>query len=273
MTVLRTRPALAADVFSLWPAVKAAHLMATPEEFSDFREAGPWRVRVTDGGEALLLALWRTHLDVLAIRGLWGASQHVADLVDDAAAVARAQGLGRVLSPLVVRSAAGPYLAAGMEEAESIVALQARCDALAPAPAPAGIRLRPGVPTDIPQLAALDARCFDEFWRYGERELAESIRRERVSVAEHDDGRIAGYATCAIWGATATVGRLAVADHARRRGVGRSLLADEAGWALRGGAHTLTLCTQEDNAGSRALYAATGFVELPERFILATRGV
>jgi len=270
---VRTRPALAEDVFRLWPAVKAAHLMTSAEEFSAFREAGPWRVRVTDGGEALLLARWRAHLDVLAIRGLWGASRHVADLVDDAAAVARAQGLAQVLSPLVSEGEAPPYIAAGMREAQSIVALQGHSEELARSAPPAWVRLRPAASTDIPALVELDARCFDEFWRYGHFELSESLRRERVIVAEHGSGEVAGYATCAVWGATATVGRLAVSPTVRRRGVGRALLADAAAWAMRAGTYTLTLCTQEDNLESRALYEAVGLTELREHFVLAARRV
>jgi GNAT superfamily N-acetyltransferase len=70
---------------------------------------------------------------------------------------------------------------------------------------------------------------------------------------------------------SATLSRLATAPHARRCGIGRALLSETARWATDNGAVTLALCTQEENAESRSLYAATGLSEVPERFALAAR--
>jgi len=268
-----TRPAQQEDIFRLWPAVKAAHLMTSAEEFSAFRDAAPWRVRVNEAGEALVLAQWRGHLNVLAIRGLWSAPHHLGDLVDDACAVARAQGFARVLSPLITGDACDAYLAIGMSEVERIVALQGAVGDVIAHRLPAGARIRSANSADLPALARLDEGCFNEFWRYGAVELADSLGRERVTVVETHEGAIEGYSTCACYGATVTVGRLAVAPAARRHGVGRALLSDVASWAQRSGAYALTLCTQEANAASRALYAVTGLVELPERYLLAMRCV
>jgi len=265
-----TRPARAEDVLRLWPAVKAARLMTSAEELAAYRESGPWRVRVNDAGEAMLLAVWRAHLPLLAIRGLWAAAHRIGPLVDDAVAVARAQGLPGVLSPLVDRSDLHPYLAAGMEVVEPLVALQGVAEDVAGHPVRAGLAIRVGGPADLEPLAQLDAACFDDFWRYGPTELGESLAaRDRLRAEK--DGVPVGYATCSVHGASATLGRLAVSPEARREGVGSALLADVAGFALRSGAFAVTLCTQEANAGSRALYATMSLVELPERYALAAR--
>lgn len=266
------RPARSNEIARLWPAVKAARLMPSAEEFSAFRDAGPWRVQVTDEGEAIVLAAWRAHLNVLAIRGLWASAHRVPRLVDAAAAIGRAQGFASVLSPLVPVLELEPYRRAGMRELERLVALQAEAAEIARQPAdPAGIRVRVAVVGDVPALAVLDSACFEGFWRYGEPELRDALERERVLLAEDASGAILGYATCARYGASATLGRLAVAPIARRRGIAAALCTCAARWARDGGAYTMTLCTQEANEGSRSLYSAMRFTELGARFALGIR--
>lgn len=262
------RPVREEELMRLWPALRAAKLMSSPEELTRFREAGPWRVRVSDAGEGLVLDRWRGHLDVLAIRGLWAAEHRIGALVNEASAVARAQGFSAVLSPLLSLSALQPYLAAGMSERERIVALQAHADDIADLPPEPSLRVRAGSAADLGALEHLDASCFDEFWRYGPKELGEALREGQLFVAERD-GVTLGYHTIAHHGATSTVGRLAVAAALRRRGVGRTLLADAGSRALRSCAFGLTLCTQSSNSASRALYSATGFAEVGEEYALA----
>jgi len=263
-----TRPASSEDIPRLWPAVKAARLMSSADELASFRRAGPWRVRVNDAGEALLLATWRAHLRVLAIRGLWAPQHRIGALVDDAVAVARAQGFTQVLSPLLAASELHAYIEAGMEVAEPIIALQGLAEDVAACHRPTDVSLRIGSIADLAGIAELDSACFDEFWRYGPQELGESLSRERVLIAEKDSVLL-GYATCSLHGGSATVGRLAVSPAARRRGVGVSLLSDVAAFAVRSGAYAVTLCTQEANEASRALYASASMVELSERYALA----
>jgi len=257
----------------LWPAVKAAHLMTSIEEFRAFRATAPWRVRVTETGEALVLARWRDHLNVMAIRGLWSAPHRFGDLFEDACSVARSQGFTEVLSPLVTGGARDAYMALGAHEVERIVALQGTVGGVLMRRPPAGARIRPATPADVADIERVDRACFAEFWRYGPAELSDSLLTERVTVVESARGVIDGYSTCASYGATVTVGRLAVAPEARRRGIAQALLSDVASWAERSGAYALSLCTQEANTASRAFYAAAGLIELPERYLLAARGV
>lgn len=265
-----TRPARAEDVSRLWPAVKAARLMASADELAAFREAGPWRVRVNDFGEALLLAPWRSHLSMLAIRGLWAAPHRVTALVDDAAAVARAQGFSEVLSPLATEAELPAYLSAGMQVLEPIVALQGLAQDIAARPVISTVGVQIATRADLDAVVGLDAACFDEFWRYGPHEVGECMTHDRVTLAEKH-GVLVGYATCSLHGASATVGRLAVSPEARRQGVASALLRDAASFALRSEAFAITLCTQRANADSRALYETMSFRELPETYTLAAR--
>lgn len=67
-----------------------------------------------------------------------------------------------------------------------------------------------------------------------------------LSVAEEGEAGIFGMVTAPEW---------------RRRGVGRSLLAAAAEWALSTGARRLYLQVEEDNGPARHLYAAVGLAE------------
>jgi len=284
------RPADDREVMQLWPAVRAARLFATPDEFRAFRDAGPWRVRLTRRGDATLLDRWRAHLDVLALRGVWAPSWRIASVVADARAVAEAHGLGRVLSPLLDVGALGPYLATGMVETERIIALQAPPSHVVHAEVPDGVALRSGSAEDLPAVFRLDALCFNEFWRHTAADTTPLGVGDRlmlaVNVADEPGGpggpsagaqtgsaggseTVLGYTLATKVAGTVTLARLAVAPQARRTGIASALLADAAQWAARNGADALTLTTQEANTASRALYARAGLVELSGRYAFA----
>jgi len=260
--------ASAEEADTLWPAIDAAHLFDTYEQYLRFRSDAPWRVQVTAAGEAAVLEQWRSHLDVLAIRGLWCAGDRVAGLVAQLARLAADQGYGRVLSPLVAEEIAPLYERAGMEVRDRIVSLRfdrqdQRAGECQPVP---GLILRRALEEDLGDLVRLDAECFDEFWRYDAGHLARSIAEDRVTVAEAGDG-IIGYTLATVVRGHGTLGRLAVRPSARRRGVGEMLVRDALAYLVRTGTGAVSLCTQEDNAASRALYRAVGMTELPGRLV------
>ena len=95
------RPAQRPDLAWLWPAVRTAQIFDSTAELEAFWSEAPWRVRVNARGEAAVLVRWREHLDMLAIKGLWCSERRVPLLLEDLRAVARAQGFGRLLSPLL----------------------------------------------------------------------------------------------------------------------------------------------------------------------------
>lgn len=265
------RVATAEQARALWPAVRASRLFASAEEFESFRLAEPWRVRMTEKGEGVVMAAWRHHLEVLAIKGLWASPARIAAIVGECAAVAADHGYRSLLSPLLTVDSLSPYLESGFELAERIVVLQGLVDEVARAGGRAGIETRAAAPADIDAMETIDTACFDAFWGYGRPELAEALRAEHVIVATGSAGSVLGYASCAAYGGSVTVGRLAVDPAVQRRGVGTELLASCARWAAQSDAFALSLCTQEHNRASRALYAGAGMHELQDRYALAAR--
>lgn len=251
----------------LWPAIRAERLMASLDELLVYRDAGPWRVRVTHRGEAALLGRWREHLDVLAIRSVWASSEkRVGEFADDARELARVHGFSRVLSPLLPEPLLRPYWQSEFATLQTVVAIQGRLEAIAHADLPPGIAIREGGAADLDALAGIDARCFEDFWRYGAGDLVTPLGCERAAVAMTEDCHVIGYTLATVGGSSAMLSRMCVAPEARRRGVGAALLAEVARWATREGALTLALCTQESNLAARALYARCGLSEIAERY-------
>lgn len=223
----------------------------------------------------MVLARWRRELDVLAITAVWAPTERVPGMVLDATAVARSRGFGSVLSPLLERRSAEPYERAGMR---MLVELTGYTRAVPHNPVPAaqppvGIVLRAGGLGDVASCVELDAICFDEFWRHGTHELETAVAAEHLTIAVDDRGRAAGYAVSSTSGSTVTVGRLAVAPWARRRGIAMALVADAIAWAQAKRAVGVSLCTQSDNAEAKALYRSAGFTESPEPYALLLREV
>jgi ribosomal-protein-alanine N-acetyltransferase len=261
-------PASAGEADALWPAVNAAHLFDSHARFQQFRADAPWRVQVTDRGEAVVLEEWRSHLDVLAMRGLWCAGDRVPELTAQIAHLAAIQGYGRVLSPLVAEEVAPVYQGAGMAVCDTIVAL--RLDRRGPKIAgpvlPAGVRLRHALADDLPELVRIDAECFNEFWCYDADRISRYFAEDRLIVAEGPEG-VMGYTLSTVVQGSGTLGRLAVRPSARHLGTGEALLRDALAYLVRTGDGTVSLCTQEDNQASRALYRKIGMAELPGRLV------
>jgi len=262
------RPASDEDLPAVWNAARTARIFPDSAAFETFRGEAPWRVRVNSRGEAAVVERWRDHLDLLAIRGLWCSPRRVAVAVEDLRAVARAQGLGRLLGPLLCEDAARPYLAAGMRVAQRTITLRLdRPGRHKPGLSmPEGVGLRLGTAADLPDLLDLDTSCFDLFWRYDAVHLMRYVAEERLALAESASGLI-GYTLCTVTADEGMVNRLAVRPDARNRGVGRALLSDAIAYSARAGAVSVMLCTQTDNAASRRLYAAAGFREMAGRMV------
>jgi ribosomal protein S18 acetylase RimI-like enzyme len=261
-----TRPADREDLRRIWPAVSSAHIFDDYAGLVAWWEAAPWRVRVSRAGEAAVLGRWRAHLDLLSVRGLWCPASRIPLLMEDLRAVARAQGFARLLAPLVPDDAVAPYLASGLLERQRIVVYRMQPPLPVMRPSPHGATVRIGLPTDHTAAAALDAVCFDDFWRYDEESLGHYLESERLGVAELE-GRVIGYTLSTVHGVEATIGRLAVAAEHRGRGIGTALLADAVAHAAHRGALAVTLCTQEENDDSRRLYRRLGFRESPRRLV------
>ena len=258
-------PAQRSDLAWLWPPVRASQIFDRAEELESFWAEAPWRVRVNSRGEAAVLVRWREHMDLLAIKGLWCSERRVSLLLEDLRPVAREQGFGRLLSPLLPSDAARPYLESGMSPVQEIVVLRLdprRRRRLLEAPDAAGVTLRLGSGADLHAVLAVDNAAFETFWRYDRGLLARYISSERLGVAEAG-GQVVGYTLCTVRRGEGSIGRLAVRPDTQGRGVGAMLLEDAVAFLESGGADRVTLCTQAGNVRSRRLYGNAGFKEVP----------
>jgi ribosomal protein S18 acetylase RimI-like enzyme len=274
-----TRPATAPELaWIAGPAIRA-QLVADRAELLSISESEPWRVRVTEKGEAALLARWREQLDYCAVLGLWCSPRRVPLLVTDLLEVARAHGFGHLLGPLVPERSSRPYLDAGLRIVERVVVmrldLRARAHALVQtaarqdedpgAPAAratrvAGLTVRDAGPSDLAEILPIDDACFEPFWRYHRTGLERLARTGRLAVGTLD-GRVVGYTLATSRAGEGSLGRLAVLPGVRRRGIGRALAEEAVDWMAGQGVRSAVLSTQEDNTASRSLYHAMGFAE------------
>ncbi len=261
-------PARDEEVLRLWPVVQGAGLFDTLEGLERFRADAPWRVQVTESGELAVLERWRSHLDVLAVKGLWCSARRIPALVGQLNRIARQQGFGRLLSPLVPTGAASPYERAGMTPYCTIVVLRYdhRSAQQSGRALPTGVRLRLGSQGDLDELMCIENECFDSFWRCDHERLNSHLAEDRIVVAESEYGVI-GYTLATVMGDSGTLGRLAVRPSQRRRGIGEALLVEAVAYLLRAGVGDVSICTQEENLASRALYRRAGLRESPGRLL------
>ncbi|MDZ4655690.1 MAG: GNAT family N-acetyltransferase [Coriobacteriia bacterium] len=262
------------DLAMVWSAVCAAHIFGERDEFNRFFGEAPWRVQVTDAGEAAVLERWREHLNVLSVRGLWCAERRVAALMSSLDAVSSRQGFADILSPIVPESHAEPYRDAGMHVCQRVITM--RLDRLqhqepVPSSLPEGVTLRLGCPDDLEALVAIDITAFDAFWRGDAPTISRYLSLGRVMVAEAA-GQLIGYTLATVEREEGMLGRLTVVPRHRGRGVGTWLLNDAVEYLVRAGAFAVSLCTQEDNAMSRSLYGRAGFREVGETSVLLAYG-
>lgn len=259
-----TRPATLAELAWVAPPAVRSRVVEDATELAAIHASEPWRVRVTEKGEAVVLDRWRAHLDDCAVLGLWCSPRRIPLLVGDLMEVARDLGFGRLLGPLVPERAVRPYLDSGMHAVERIVVMRLAAPARARAGdrAVAGVDVRVASEADLPVLLEIDARCFEPFWRYDSRLLTRLMRADRVAVAE-EDGAIIGYTLATVRGGDGSLGRLAVAPEVRRRGIGNLLTSEAVEWMAGRGARVVVLSTQVGNLAARSLYREQGFRDLP----------
>ncbi|WP_112311041.1 GNAT family N-acetyltransferase [Pseudogemmobacter bohemicus] len=120
---------------------------------------------------------------------------------------------------------------------------------------------------DLPPLAAFahwpPLETAREIWAEGGIGPARIRVMERVAsaktalLARHGD-RPAGVAFVALSGSHAMIHAIEVAPGMRRQGVGATLLAAAANWAIEEGGHSLGLAVTEQNTAARALYDRAG---------------
>jgi GNAT superfamily N-acetyltransferase len=240
-------------------------LFGSPGDVVELARLEPWRVLVTDPGDAVILERWRDHLDWLSMRAVWAAPRRMPELVEGVRLLARERGFGTVVSPIVAAELAGPYRRAGMGPVLHILMLRRGLTA-ADTGRVAGVTAAPGVDVGEDSTAAtdelleLDAACFEPVWAYDRTLLERYLAQDRLVTARTaDTGRLLGYATAGRVGHEGTIGRLAVAPDFRGRGIGAALVAEAVAGLAWAGASCATLTTQADNAAAQRLYLRSGF--------------
>ena len=130
------------------------------------------------------------------------------------------------------------------------------------------VEIRPVAPADVPLVRRLSADAFSRYGDY-ERIVMEfgSLQSVATRVAAVDGG-FSGFMMVEVPGGRPDVGdilAIAVEPSARRRGVGRALIAEAEALTRRalGRGASLVLTVALDNAPARALFKKCGFVEVP----------
>ena len=121
--------------------------------------------------------------------------------------------------------------------------------------------IRPG---DLPAVAALHARCFDEPWQP---ELIGRIARAPggLGLLWWNGGEPLGFVLGRTNGSRGEVLSLGVAPSARQCGVARALMRAAINQVSRRGLRTLYLEVAEDNRAALRLYQALGFAQVGRR--------
>ena len=125
------------------------------------------------------------------------------------------------------------------------------------APGATLMQIRAASETDLPQLAALHARCFTEAWNAREfHNLLATGNVDCLIVGRHEPQ---GFILIRIAADEAEILSLGVTPHARRKGLARALVVAAAEHAFAHGAGRLFLEVNVNNTAACALYRQLGF--------------
>ena len=121
------------------------------------------------------------------------------------------------------------------------------------------VTVRAALEQDLPAIHAIETASFGDPWALdGFRDLLDHPRA-KMEVALGADGEVLGYAVAWYVADESEIANIAVAPHARRRGVGALLLDRILEAAGEFGAATVFLEVRESNEDARKMYEARGF--------------
>lgn len=112
---------------------------------------------------------------------------------------------------------------------------------------------------DLVEVHQLDKAGFDPVWRHSLNLLQVAYRNSAYATVVEDEKGIIGYQISTENSGVGHLARLCVPPHARRQGVGSSLVFDLLRYFRHRGIDIVTVNTQTDNQASKALYRKTGF--------------
>ena len=127
-------------------------------------------------------------------------------------------------------------------------------------------RIVPMTAAHLPQVAALERRCFPaDPWSEELFRDALDNPHPAILLAEGEDGAILGYAVLSVILDEGNLDNIAVAPDARRRGVADALLSAVTGFARERRLAFLNLAVRASNAPAIALYEKHGFAAVGRR--------
>ena len=175
---------------------------------------------------------------------------------------------GRFIAAVIVLQEWYPnlLLGSGFSIGQSIVMLERDGPIPIEAALPVGFSIRAMLQYDLPAVAEVDAAAFDLIWQNSLPALEMAYPQAVLATVVEIEGQVLGYQLSTRNPLGAHLARLAVHPDLQGRGMGRALIADLVHQAERRGLYRLTVNTQDDNAGSLALYKKTGFHETGERY-------
>ncbi|MGI9103575.1 MAG: ribosomal protein S18-alanine N-acetyltransferase [Terriglobales bacterium] len=125
--------------------------------------------------------------------------------------------------------------------------------------------IRPATAADIPAMRAIEAQAAAAAHWTGEQYEALLRPEPRRVVLVLEEGGIQGFVVARPIGAEWELENIAVAEAARRRGLGGALLASLAEVVRKQAGGSIYLEVRESNAAARALYQKWGFIETGRR--------
>jgi ribosomal-protein-alanine N-acetyltransferase len=125
---------------------------------------------------------------------------------------------------------------------------------------PDGVRVRTADARDLVRIHAIETVTFPDPWSLTGFHDALRQPHARLDVAEDESGEVLGYSAAWFVADEAEIANLAVAQHARRRGIGALLLDRILAGAAAFGARSVFLEVRESNDAGRKLYVSRGFL-------------
>jgi ribosomal-protein-alanine N-acetyltransferase len=126
------------------------------------------------------------------------------------------------------------------------------------------VRCRPLTAADLDSVAAIEREVFTDPW--SSRAFGDLLGLDHVrGFVVEQDSAIVGYAVCSQAADEGEILNFATAPIARRKGVGRALLAVVLQWLGERGAAKVFLEVRRSNEAAIAMYAAAGFAPLGVR--------
>ena len=119
--------------------------------------------------------------------------------------------------------------------------------------------IRPAISKDVDELLRLENVCF-EHDQLTRTDFRNALRASRALILVHAEAeRLAAYALLRMKARQGHLQSLAVDPQARRRGLGRRLIAAAEAAARERGARHMQLELREDNGAAEALYQSLGY--------------